>query len=82
VELQAGSPNQMIVRDDGSGLPPGFDARKNPGLGIELVLGMTKQIHGEVKIENDPTGGTRTTISFPSLPSSKAELQSQPTSYD
>jgi two-component sensor histidine kinase len=70
VELHAGNPNQMTVRDDGSGLPPGFDARRNPGLGIELVLGMTKQIHGEVKIENDPAGGTRTTILFPSFRSS------------
>ena len=71
VELRAGNPNQMTVRDDGSGLPPGFDARKNTGLGIELVLGMTRQIHGEVKIENDPAGGTRTTIFFPTLPPSK-----------
>jgi two-component sensor histidine kinase len=71
VELHAGKPNQMTVRDDGSGLPPGFDARKNPGLGIELVLGMTRQIRGEVKIENDPAGGTRTTILFPPLQSSK-----------
>jgi two-component sensor histidine kinase len=71
VELRAGDPNQMMVRDDGSGLPPGFDARKNSGLGIELVLGMTRQIHGEVKIENDPAGGTRATIFFPTLPPSK-----------
>ena len=71
VELHAGNPNQMTVRDDGSGLPPGFDARKNTGLGIELVLGMTRQIHGEVKIENDPAGGTRTTIFFPSVPPSQ-----------
>jgi two-component sensor histidine kinase len=71
VELRAGDPNQMIVRDDGSGLPPEFDARKNSGLGIELVLGMTQQIYGEAKIENDPAGGTRTTIFFPTLPPSK-----------
>jgi two-component sensor histidine kinase len=71
VELQAGNPNRMTVRDDGSGLPPGFDARKNPGLGIELVLGMTRQILGEVTIDNDPAGGTRITIFFPPLPSSK-----------
>jgi two-component sensor histidine kinase len=73
VELRAGNPNQMTVRDDGSGLPPGFDARTNPGLGIELVLGMTRQIHGEAQIEDDPEGGTRTTIFFPSLPLSKTE---------
>jgi two-component sensor histidine kinase len=66
VELHGGNRNQMTVRDDGYGLPPGFDARKNAGLGLELVLGMTSQIRGEAKIENDPAGGTRTTIFFPS----------------
>jgi two-component sensor histidine kinase len=71
VELHAGNPNQMTVRDDGSGLPPGFDASNNTGLGIEVVLGMTRQIRGEVKIKNDPAGGTRTTIFFPPLSSSK-----------
>jgi two-component sensor histidine kinase len=71
VELRAGDPNQMTVRDDGSGLPPEFNARENSGLGIELVLGMTRQIYGEVKIGNDPAGGTRTTIFFPTLPPSK-----------
>ena len=71
VELYAGAPNQMSVRDDGCGLPPGFNAKENAGLGIELVLGMTRQIRGEAKIENDPAGGTRTTIFFPSPPLSK-----------
>ena len=71
VELHAGNPNQMIVSDDGSGLPSGFDVQENSGLGFELVLGMTRQIRGETKTENDPAGGTRTTILFPSLSSSK-----------
>jgi two-component sensor histidine kinase len=85
VELHAGDRNQMTVRDDGCGLPPGFDPRKNAGLGIELVLGMTRQIRGEAKIENNPAGGTRTAIFFPSLSPSKpakTELQSKPTSPD
>jgi two-component sensor histidine kinase len=82
VELHAGNPNQMTVRDDGRGLPPGFDATKNAGLGLELVLGMTRQIRGEAKIENDPAGGTRATIFFPSLLPSNTEPQSKPTSHD
>ena len=85
VELHGGNRNQMTVRDDGYGLPPGFDARKNAGLGLELVLGMTRQIRGEAKIESDPAGGTRTTIFFPSLLSSetaKTEPRSKPTSHD
>jgi len=66
VELRAGDPNQMSVRDDGRGLPPEFDPRNETGLGIELVLGMARQIGAEVRIENAPEGGTRTTILFPS----------------
>ena len=85
VELHGGKRNQMTMRDDGCGLPPGFDATKNAGLGLELVLGMTRQIRGEAKIENDPGGGTRTTIFFPSLLSSetaKTEPRSKPTYHD
>jgi two-component sensor histidine kinase len=82
VELHGGNPNQMTVRDDGCGLPPGFDARKNAGLGLELVLGMTRQIRGEAKIENDRAGGTCITIFFPPLKTAKTEPQSKPTYHD
>ena len=61
---------------------PGFDARKNAGLGLELVLGMTRQIRGEAKIENDPGGGTRTTIFFPSLLSSETAKTEPPIQTD
>jgi two-component sensor histidine kinase len=73
VELRAGNPNQMSVRDDGRGLPLEFDPRKGAGLGIELVLGMARQIGAEARIENDPGGGTRTTTFFPSLAPLKTE---------
>jgi two-component sensor histidine kinase len=85
VELYEGNCNQMTVGDDGCRFPPGFDARKSAGLGLELVLGMARQIRGEAKIENDPAGGTRTTIFFPSLLSSETattEPQSKPTYHD
>jgi two-component sensor histidine kinase len=82
VELHAGDPNQMTVRDDGRGLPPGFDATHSAGLGMELVRGMTRQIHGELNFGNDPGGGTRTTIFFPSLPPSQHDSQSTPISHD
>jgi two-component sensor histidine kinase len=85
VELHAGDHNQMSVHDDGCGLPPGFNAKENAGLGIELVLGMTRQIRGEAKIESDPAGGTRTTILFPSRPPSKTtntEPRFKPISYE
>ena len=68
VELYGGDRNQMTVRDDGCGFPPMFEAGKDAGLGLELVAGMTRQIRGEVKIENDPAGGALTTIYFSSKP--------------
>jgi two-component sensor histidine kinase len=82
VELRAGNPNEMTVRDDGRGLPPGFEASTSLGLGIELVLGMTRQIRGEAKIENDPMGGTRATILFPALSLSQTEQRSRPACHD
>lgn len=65
VALRRGSHVEMFVRDDGNGLPAGFDPKKSSGLGLELVMGLTQQIRGEAKIENNPKGGTSTTIRFP-----------------
>lgn len=64
VELRAGPSPHLIVRDDGVGLPASFDPAANAGLGLELVLGLSRQIQGSVKIENQPAGGTCTTLSF------------------
>lgn len=68
VELRARPRVAMTVRDDGSGLPPGFDASKDGGVGLELVRAMVQQISGEVIIRRDPSGGTSATIHFPPLP--------------
>jgi two-component sensor histidine kinase len=73
VELRPGHPNELIVRDDGRGLPPEFDPATDSGLGFELVLGMSRQIRAETQIETDPAGGTRTTIRFRSLATSKPD---------
>lgn len=59
---------EMTVQDDGRGLPPGFDAKEDGGLGLELVRAMVQQIAGEAVILNDSSGGTSATISFPPLP--------------
>jgi two-component sensor histidine kinase len=65
VELNDGSQRVMVVYDDGNGLPDGFDPKKATGLGLELVLGLSRQIHGEASIANRPSGGSCTTIRFP-----------------
>lgn len=68
VELRARPQIAMSVRDDGSGLPPGFDTNTDGGVGLELVRAMVRQISGEVVIRPDPSGGTSATILFPPLP--------------
>ena len=65
VELRGGERAELIVCDDGIGLPPGFDAKRSAGLGLELIQGLAKQLHGEAVIANAPAGGTCTTVSFP-----------------
>ena len=65
IELKDGAEREMTVFDDGNGLPADFDPKKRGGLGMELIRGLSRQVHGKAKIENGQPGGTRTTIYFP-----------------
>jgi two-component sensor histidine kinase len=65
IELAGGAQQEMIVTDDGGGLPDGFVPKKKGSLGLELIHGLSRQLHGEARIENAEAGGTRTTIRFP-----------------
>jgi PAS domain S-box-containing protein len=58
---------QLIVRDDGQGVPPGFDPDKANSLGVRLVSILAKQIKGRMEFRNDH--GAEFTITFqPTLP--------------
>jgi two-component sensor histidine kinase len=37
---------RLEVADEGHGLPPGFDPAAGGGLGMRLVLGLTRQLRG------------------------------------
>lgn len=52
----------LIVRDDGVGLPPGFDHTKGTSLGLKLVNSLTRQIDGNLSVGN--TKGTCFEITF------------------
>ncbi len=65
LQIRHGSTSEIVVCDDGVGLPPDFDPKRNAGLGLELIFGLMQQIHGAAKIENAPGGGTCTTLTFP-----------------
>jgi two-component sensor histidine kinase/CHASE3 domain sensor protein len=71
VSLRDGASVELTVRDDGCGLPPGFDPKKSAGLGLELVLGLSRQLHGEATIENLPAGGAVAVIRFPGADAQK-----------
>jgi two-component sensor histidine kinase len=51
------------VRDDGIGLPAGFDSSKNAGTGLNLVQELSAQVGGSFRMDGDATG-TRCTVTF------------------
>ncbi|MFL5752854.1 MAG: sensor histidine kinase, partial [Bacteroidia bacterium] len=48
-ELQDGC-HQLVVQDDGIGLPANFMLGRSNSLGLEIVQSLTEQIDGELKI--------------------------------
>lgn len=60
---RVGSRVQVIVADDGRGLPEGFDPAQSTGFGLSLVGMMTKSLKGTLSIEGPP--GTRFIIDLP-----------------
>ena len=65
VELHQDSDRQvrLIVRDNGTGLPPGFDIFETDSLGMQLVGTLVDQLNGTLEIHSE--GGTEFIITFP-----------------
>ncbi|MCJ7523644.1 MAG: PAS domain S-box protein [Candidatus Aminicenantes bacterium] len=53
---------ELIVADNGIGLPAGFDAKNKKSLGLQLVTMLTKQLGGSLTIES--SGGTAVHLTF------------------
>jgi len=53
----------LTVRDDGIGLPEGFDPTASETLGLQLVSVLAKQLRGNVLLNSQ--NGTEVTVSFP-----------------
>jgi PAS domain S-box-containing protein len=51
----------LVVRDDGIGLPVGFDISKSAGIGLRLVKAISGRLAGTIKMESD-SSGTRCTV--------------------
>jgi PAS domain S-box-containing protein len=53
----------LVVEDDGVGLPPNFDVKQSAGMGIQLVLMLTRKLSGKVTF--GPTSPLTVTVTFP-----------------
>jgi two-component sensor histidine kinase len=54
----------LIVRDNGKGVPDGFDLTSTPGLGMKLVTNLVRQIRGTMNVQGGQ--GTAIYIAFTS----------------
>jgi two-component sensor histidine kinase len=52
----------LTVKDDGIGLPAGFNGNRQPSMGLNLIKGLTEDIDGTFTIQN--CNGTVITVSF------------------
>ncbi len=60
-----GEEHNLIVEDDGIGLPEGFEFDKTDSLGLQLVNNLVAQIDGNITI--DKSQGTKYSINFKEL---------------
>jgi two-component sensor histidine kinase len=44
----------MIVKDDGVGLPDGFDPAKSSSMGLQIVDALVRQMKGRIRFESTP----------------------------
>jgi PAS domain S-box-containing protein len=56
---------QLVVSDDGPGLPEGFDPARSRGLGMRLVQTLSRQIDATLEFDEHAGGGTRCRIRAP-----------------
>ncbi len=54
----------LTVRDNGKGLPKGYDLTLSPGLGMKLVTNLVGQVHGTMDVKSGK--GTAISITFTS----------------
>jgi len=58
----AGDRYELMIRDTGIGLPPGFDLKQNKTLGFQIVNDLVRQLDGSMEVRTE--GGTEIIIRF------------------
>ncbi|WP_444455456.1 sensor histidine kinase [Rhodobacter capsulatus] len=61
----AGDQAEVEIRDDGRGLPEGFDATQSQSLGLRLAQQFSAQLNGTLDFSACAGGGTRVVLRFP-----------------
>lgn len=56
---------ELIVRDDGVGLPDGLDTKKVESLGMVIINTLVEQIDGKLKVISRKNKGTEFRLTFP-----------------
>ena len=59
-----GGKRELVIEDDGCGLPDGFDPKHSKGLGMRVVMANVQRISGDLRIERPEGGGTRFVVKF------------------
>jgi two-component sensor histidine kinase len=54
----------LRIRDDGEGLPEGFDIDQACSLGLSIARQFAKQLGGTLAMERRPEGGTEAHLEF------------------
>jgi two-component sensor histidine kinase len=67
VDLINGDEQMRIeIADDGQGVGPGFDDRRESSLGLQIVRTLVREdLRGTFEIRNRPDGGLSATVAFP-----------------
>ncbi|MBF0320239.1 MAG: PAS domain S-box protein [Nitrospirae bacterium] len=60
--IKTGETYTLTIKDNGVGLPEGFDYQKSDTLGLQLVAALTGQLDGTLQINSD--NGTETILTF------------------
>ena len=55
---------ELIVQDNGAGLPEGFDIKNTHSLGMSLITGLVEQVFGEISYTSKQQQGTSFRIVF------------------
>ena len=56
----------VVVADDGTGMPPGFEAEHSEGLGLQIVRTLLEsELESSLLVRPRPEGGTEAVISLP-----------------